>query len=172
MRNCGSGFGDLQARLPRETLGQRRYRAGQAKIVEGLGAQLARDPADVLEPQLHDLLDGFELRPRAVGHAARDVLQLEQRRGQRLPDLVVQVLRHAQPLALLCVEHAPAGRAPFVLQAFEHVVERACHIGHLGLARVDRNPLPRPARVEAPRQCRHPLERAENAPQHLHRPVS
>ena len=60
-------------------------------------------------------------------------LQLEHDRGEVLSDLVVQLLGDPPPLGLLGEEHPPHAGPALLLEPLERGVERADHIGHLGV---------------------------------------
>ena len=64
-------------------------------------------------------------RRRVVG----DPLEVEQHRGQRLADLVVQLLGDPAPLGLLRRQRAGVARRPLGLQPVEHGVERPDQVG-------------------------------------------
>jgi len=79
--------------------------------------------------------------PSAIGRLAFRAGQGEQHRGQALADLVVQLLGDSQPLGLLRLERAARALAPFVLEAFDHLVEGGGELVGLRGRTAHRHPL-------------------------------
>ena len=92
---------DLELGVLGDALAEHAQRARQAEVVERLRPQHARDPAHLLEAAAGRLLRLQHALARRLGHVARDAAELQHDAGQRLPDAVVELLRDAQPLALL-----------------------------------------------------------------------
>ena len=72
-------------------------------------------------------------QPR-LGHVAGHAAELQHDAGERLADAVVELLRDAQPLALLGGQRAADAVAPLGLEAVEHVVERGGELRGLRVA--------------------------------------
>ena len=151
-------LGHAQPRRLGEAVAQHRQGADESEVVERLGAELERDPADVLEARANAFLDDRDLVVERRLHAGPDPSEAEQDRRQLLPDLVMQLLRDPQPFGLLAREHTPGGIAPLGLEPGEHLVD-----GERKLTRFDgglraRHPFARLSEVDAVRAS------AESAP--------
>src|ERR671915_971595 len=112
---------DAHLRALREGLCERDERGDETEIVEGLGAKLACDPADVVKARPRRLLGFAELVLQVGGGLLRQSTELEHYRRQRLTDLVVELLGDALPLGLLRLERVPAALVPLQLEAVEHL---------------------------------------------------
>ena len=103
---------------------ERDQRVDEAEVVESLGAQLARDAAHLVQAlpdRVRYAAEGLRCQRRV---AIRCSLGLDRHGSERLPDLVVELLRDTQPLGLLRSERRAGGVAPGALQPVEHGVER------------------------------------------------
>ena len=89
--------------------------------------------------------------------------QLEQDGGQRLADLVVQLLRDAQALGLVRRQHAAGGLALLALQPCEHLVERRRELPSLGVRPGIGDPLPGAGDVDPASERRQLLQRRHEA---------
>jgi hypothetical protein len=128
----------VDPRALREVLHLRAERRDQAVVVERRGAQLARQVQQLLHRLVGEALGLLQLGPQRVRGVHRRRLEAQQDAGQRLVDLVVEVLGDPRALPLLPAQHRTAGLAALVLEAGEHAVEAGGQL--LDLAR-------RPARL-------------------------
>ena len=85
---------------------------------------------------------GRRSRPR-LGHVAGGAAELQHDAGQRLADAVVELLRDAQPLALLRGQRAADAVAALGLEPLEHLVEGGRELGRVGVAAADLEPVAR-----------------------------
>ena len=108
----------------------------QPEIVERLGAQPARDLAHLLEALAHRLARLLDLAAHRRLRVERRPLELQDDRGQRLADLVVQLARDPRALTLLRRQRPPRAVAPLALQPLDHLVERPGQLRHLGVRRL------------------------------------
>jgi len=100
-----------------------------------------------------------ELAAQILRQAPLDAAQLQQHRGQRLPDLVVQLLRDAQPLRLVRREDAARGLLPLLLEPGKHLVERQRQLAGLGRRLGFGDALAGAGEVDAPRERVQRLQR-------------
>ena len=98
-------------------------------------------------------------------HVARGAAELQDDAGQRLPDAVVELLRDAQPLALLRGERAGDAVAALGLEALEHLVERRGQLGGIGVASADVEPMAGLERVDLARERGQLAQRRERPAQ-------
>ena len=115
---------DARAVLGVDARAERDQRVDEAEVVERLGTQLAGDPAHLVQALPDGVRHAAQGLRRQRRVAVRRPLGLDRHRGQRLPDLVVELPRDPQPLALLCGECRARGFAPGALEPVEHGVER------------------------------------------------
>jgi hypothetical protein len=140
---------DLQLTLAFGSCGKGDQSIDQAKVVKSLGAQLARDPPDLVKGRLQlsgkrGHLSSLTLRP-----VRGRPLDLKDDRSQGLAGFVVQGASDPQTLAFLSNEGRPGTGPPLIGEAFEHRVEgvgersqlnalgRATNLGPLGMAEID-----------------------------------
>nr|WP_232075726.1 hypothetical protein [Phytohabitans suffuscus] len=114
--------------------GQGAQRADQAQLLQHPRAQPPGDTPDLVEAVAGGLLHLVQLVAQRLGCLVGDPLQLQDHGGQRLADLVVQLLGDAAPLPLLRREGAGGTRGALGLEAVEHRVERADQVGDPGVA--------------------------------------
>ena len=150
---------------------QRDQRAAQPELVESLRAQAARDLAHVLHAGPSALLYLHDRLLKCRRRRALESLQLQHDAGKGLADLVVQLAREPSTFALLGRQCAAAARAPLVLEAIEHRVERVTQVRDLGVCPREREAPARCVRIDPAHQCGQLLERTEHAPkqQQVHR---
>ena len=114
---------DAQPRTPSEPIAERGERAGEPEVLERLGAEVGRDASDVLEACARRVLRFAQFPAQVIRQALFEPAQLEEHRGQCLPDLVVQLLGDPQALGLVCGEHSARRLVALQLQPREHLVE-------------------------------------------------
>jgi hypothetical protein len=88
-------------------LGEGQQCAAQAELLECLRAQAPADAADVLGAAAGGLAQVVELFAQMLRHVVRHRLDLQQHRGQRLTDLVMQLASDSSTLGLLDRERHP-----------------------------------------------------------------
>ena len=126
-----------------DLLAQRRH---QAVVVERAGAQLARQVEQLLHRLVGQQLGLAQLPAQRVPRVLGGGLQPQDDRGERLVDLVVQVLGDPLALLLLRAHDGSGSRPPLGLEPVEHPVEgrvQAGHLHRLGAPRVGPAPLGR-----------------------------
>ena len=79
------------------------------------------------------LLNVGNVRADFIGHPGMEPGQDQQRAGQLLSDLVMQLLSDPQALGLLSGEHPAGCLAALGLEAIEHLVERLGELARLGV---------------------------------------
>ena len=110
------------ARLAVDVRAQRR---GEAEVVELRRAQAERELTHTLEHVLHGI-DAFldtRARRKLARTAARQRLELDFERRERLPHVVVQVAREAAALLFLHLEQAPRQRAQALVRELELAIQ-------------------------------------------------
>ena len=115
----------------REVLDLRRERRDQAVVVERGRAQLAREVQELLHRLVGEALGLLQLGAQRVRRVHRGRLEAQQDAGERLVDLVVEVLGDPRALLLLAAQHGAAGLAALLLDAGQHVVEARGQLLHL-----------------------------------------
>ena len=101
-------------------------------VVEHRRAQLARERQQLLHRLARQPLGLGQLAAQLRRRALDRRLEPQRDGGQRLVDLVVEVLRDPPPLPLLGLDRGAAGLAALALEPRDHPVERALEPPHLG----------------------------------------
>ena len=139
-------------------------RGDEAVVVEGRGAEGARERQQLLHRLGRERLDLLELGAQPGRDVERGGLEPEQDRGQGLVDLVVQVLGDAGALLLLGADDGAAALDALLLDAGEHLVEAGGQaLDLVRRARGGVGALAGRARVDALHRRQQRLERHEPA---------
>ena len=109
-------FDDDDSGRLRELTAQCVERAVQSEVFQRIRTQPARDAAHFIEPGAHRLLCIGELATDLRWGAVDGAFQEQQRDGQRLTDLIVQLARNPLALVLLRRQRGRVRRRPFGLQ--------------------------------------------------------
>ncbi len=136
--------------------------ADQAVVVERGRAQRAGDLQQLVHGPVDERLGLPELGDEAGRRVVHGRAEAELDRGERLVDLVVEVLGDLRALLLLGADDGAAGRLALVLQALEHAVEAGGErLDLLGGVAVDLRAPARLGQVDLRHRPHQALERLE-----------
>lgn len=96
--------------------------ARETEVVKCLWSQMLGDASDRVDPFPGSLARRMDLRSELRGRLPSQACELEQHRGERLADVVMQLLGDPQPLCLLRCDRSAGALPPFLLEIVKHLV--------------------------------------------------
>ena len=131
-------------------------------MLEHLGSELTRDPANLIERAPHgflrlvDLIAPFRRR-------VRDRVELQEDARQQLADLVVEIARDAHARGLVRRDHSLAALSALGFESVEHLVERTHDVPDF-VVLTDCQALARPQEIDCVHSLRQALQRRDRPP--------